>query len=181
MKKYAACFLLLAGLFFSCAQKKNLVPDEYLSWEQTVKGLLMYPIPGHLNSYRRIFINATGEKVVETADANGVMAYHYPKGTVIIKEVYPIATYNENAKPAALTCMVKDPKNPQSRGGWVWIIKAVPSGKETIIDQPFCVTCHANANEPHPYGDKNKESEFRDYVFFPYENEEKTPDGEPGK
>jgi hypothetical protein len=30
----------------------------------------------------------------------------------------------------------------------------------------FCVTCHANANEKHPYGDRNPREEFRDYVFF---------------
>ncbi len=30
----------------------------------------------------------------------------------------------------------------------------------------FCITCHANANEKHPYGDKNPNEEFRDYVYF---------------
>lgn len=30
----------------------------------------------------------------------------------------------------------------------------------------FCVTCHTNANEGHPHFDKNKNLEFRDYVYF---------------
>ena len=30
----------------------------------------------------------------------------------------------------------------------------------------FCITCHSNANEKHPYGDGNANEEFRDYVYF---------------
>jgi hypothetical protein len=34
---------------------------------------------------------------------------------------------------------------------------------ETISDSELCFDCHCNANEPHPCGDKNPWSEFRDY------------------
>jgi hypothetical protein len=60
------------------------------------------------------------------------------------------------------------PEDPHSRGGWLWVAKAVGSGEETIIDWEFCFDCHANANEPHPYDDGNPGKEFRDHVFFPY-------------
>ena len=64
--------------------------------------------------------------------------------------------------------MLKRPGHPQARAGWLWIVKDIPSGKETIISEEFCVTCHANANERHPYGDRNPTEDFRDFLFFPY-------------
>jgi len=42
------------------------------------------------------------------------------------------------------------------------------TAKETVITEEFCITCHGNANESHPYGDKNPNNEYRDYLFFPY-------------
>ena len=64
--------------------------------------------------------------------------------------------------------MVKDPKNPRAKGGWVWILRDFSSKKESIIESPLCIDCHSYANGPHTYGDKNPKSEFRDFVFFPY-------------
>jgi hypothetical protein len=175
MHKRIVCCLLCFAVFASCSQKKNLIPDDYDQWERTEKEVLKYQIPGHDNDYREIYINEIGEKVIETVDRNGIGSYNYPEGTIIIKEIFKAQGYSENSKPYKLTCMVKDPKNPKARGGWVWVMKNLPKGDETVIDFAFCVTCHANANEPHPYGDKNPESEFRDYVFFPYKQEESAP------
>lgn len=152
----------------SCAEKPTgpLVPAEYAGWETTTKVELNYPIPGHENNYRKIFINSIGENPAITTQAEKTH-YDYPEGTVIIKEIYPGLTYIPGSKPAALTVMVKARNNPKSRGGWLWIVKDLASQKESIITQEFCVTCHGNANEPHPYGDGNPEGFFRDYVFFP--------------
>jgi hypothetical protein len=172
MTRIVLCALLSAALMISCAQRKNLIPDNYKSWERTVKEVLKYPIPGHENNYRKIYINETGEKVIETKAPNRASSYKYPEGTIIVKEIYSSENYTEAATPQSLTCMVKDSKDPLSRGGWLWVMKSVPDGKERIIDFSFCITCHANANEPHPYGDHNPEGEFRDYVYFPYEKEE---------
>ncbi|MBN1412279.1 MAG: cytochrome P460 family protein [Spirochaetales bacterium] len=158
-------------LFLGCAEKKPLIPLEYNDWKRTINEVLKYPIPGHENNYRKIFINDTGTKVVRE-EKEGRTYDNYPDGTIIIKEIYDSSDYKDTDKPVNLTCMVKDPKNVNSRGGWVWIVKSPETGTETILTQAFCVTCHANANEPHPYGDKNLNNDFRDYVFFPYWGEE---------
>ena len=54
-----------------------------------------------------------------------------------------------------------------ARGGWVWVAKNPATGEERIIDYEFCFDCHSDANEPHPYGDKNPQGGHRDYVFLP--------------
>jgi hypothetical protein len=167
--------VVCVALASSCAQKKDLIPADYTTWERTVKEVLKYPIPGHISSYRKIYINETGEKTTETKDKNGRDTYLYPDGTIIVKELYDAATYTDNSKPQSLTVMIKDAKDPLARGGWLWIMKALPDGKERIIGSSFCITCHANANEPHPYGDHNPDGDFRDYVFLPYQNEEQDP------
>ncbi|RPJ03990.1 MAG: hypothetical protein EHM28_14230, partial [Spirochaetaceae bacterium] len=74
-----------------------------------------------------------------------------------------------DAKPTSLTVMIKSPDDPRARGGWLWIVKNPATNRETVMRNQFCITCHANANESHPYGDKNPNREFRDYVFFVYE------------
>jgi hypothetical protein len=63
--------------------------------------------------------------------------------------------------PFQITAMVKAPDDPQSRGGWIWVAQDVDSGEQTIVDWEFRFDCHANANEPHPYGDGNTADEFR--------------------
>jgi hypothetical protein len=62
--------------------------------------------------------------------------------------------------------MVKEPGDPRAKCGWLWITKE-QGGEERVFEGNFCVTCHANANERHPYFDGNPREEFRDYVFFP--------------
>ena len=86
----------------------------------------------------------------------------------MIKEIYTGSGESVSGKPSMLTIMVKRKDHPSARGGWLWIVKKPDSGDETVISEEFCITCHANANEKHPYGDRNPEGEVRDYLFFPY-------------
>jgi hypothetical protein len=145
------------------------VPDasEYRRWEQPIQRILDYPIPGHEDNRRRIFINPRGTEVRTERRENRVY-WEYPEGTIIVKEIIAGLQGQDTDYPFQITAMIKAPEDPRSRGGWLWIAKAVDSGEVTIIDWEFCFDCHANANEPHPYGDGNPADEFRDYVFFPY-------------
>ncbi|MEM5947026.1 cytochrome P460 family protein [Spirochaetia bacterium 38H-sp] len=159
-------FSIFIMLFFSCSagKKDYTIEDDYRSWKRTTNIELDYPIPGHGSAYRRIYINPTGENVKIEKKGNWE-SYIYPEGTVIVKEIF-------NKKPAGeekadiLTAMIKAPNDPNSKNGWVWIMQR--GNTATIITDPFCVTCHENANESHPYGDGNPGAVFRDFVFFPY-------------
>jgi hypothetical protein len=162
------CCLLLLG---SCtkAEQGPHVPaaSEYRRWEQPIQRILDYPIPGHEDNRRRIFINPRGTEVhIERRETR--VYWDYPEGTVIVKEIIPGLQGSDTDYPFQITAMIKAPEDPQSRGGWLWVVKSLDSGEETIVDWEFCFDCHANANEPHPYGDGNIADEFRDYVFFPY-------------
>jgi hypothetical protein len=161
-----AVFLLLLG---SCAgeQKEALIPaaEEYRSWPRTTDTELNYPIPGHENNYRKIYISPDGLDYSKT-ESSGRVRYSFPPGTVIIKEIYQGFDPPKNEEPMRLTAMVKQPEADRSRGGWIWVMKNTASGKERIITEEFCVTCHSNANESHPYGDGNPREEFRDFVYF---------------
>jgi hypothetical protein len=97
---------------------------------------------------------------------NGKQRWDFPAGTVIVKEVYETPKPVAGETPIQLTIMVKAPKDPHAQGGWLWITRDLPNGKESVFMGNFCITCHANANEKHPYGDGNPNEEFRDYVYF---------------
>lgn len=127
---------------------------------------LTFPVPGHGAGERRIFINPVGETVEPPQDSSE--PWNYPSGTIIVKEVYPSPDPPDDAPPDSLLVMVKDPEHPLSRGGWIWLSKEPGSEDERIFTEQFCVTCHANANEEHPYGDGNREEQFRDYVYYPF-------------
>lgn len=161
---YPLLFLGILLLLSGCSNRKNepLVPDDYGGWKETTDIELNYPIPGHENNYRKIFINDIGLKRTGPP-------HDYPDGTIIIKEIYEGFDYNAGRKPMMLTVMIKDRENPLARGGWLWIVKDSATKEENILTQEFCITCHGNANEEHPYGDLNMNNEFRDYVFFPVE------------
>jgi hypothetical protein len=83
-----------------------------------------------------------------------------------VKEVYQTSKPAEGELPIQLTIMVKAPKDPRSQGGWIWLTRDLPDGKEEVFRGNYCITCHDNANEKHPYGDGNPKEEFRDYVYF---------------
>jgi len=161
-----AALAVLCGLA-SCTHKEEEVygTPDYPTWKRTTDTLLNYPIPGHMNRLRIPRMNAKGFTVVPTREGNK-LHWDFPEDTVIVKEVYATTTPAPGEAPVQLTIMVKDPADPRSQGGWLWITRDLPNGKETVFMGNFCVTCHENANEPHPYFDKNPNSEFRDYVYF---------------
>lgn len=165
---FITLFIIIVG-FAACQQKEQpkLTPDNYRSWSKTVETLLDYPIPGHESNCRIIYINAKGENVRPT-EKNGRLFYAYPEGTIVVKEIYRgLKQPKEDETPIKLSVMIKDSQHPQSQSGWLWIVTIPANREERIIDHNLCVDCHTNANEPHPYGDKNPNSDFRDFVYFP--------------
>lgn len=171
MKKLCIMLTVSALSMSSCVKRDSqeaLVPADYTSWASTVEGPLSYEIPGHTLAIRKIYINRSGTTVVPV-NRDGRILYDYPIGTVILKENY---SSEESESPDNLTVMVKNPSHPASRGGWVWVSKDVSSGEERLFSDEFCFTCHQNANERHPYSDKNAAREFRDFVFYPWKSSE---------
>lgn len=169
--KTIGTLILLSFIFplFSCNEKElpPLVPDDYTGWSRVNEVELDYPIPGHMDNYRVIYINDTGKTY--TVDNRGDRKYLlYPEGTIIVKEIYGSSSPPEGEKPDFLDVMVKDSSHPLSREDWVWIVKDIETKEETVLTQEFCVTCHSNANEEHFYGKGNENGDFRDFVFFPY-------------
>jgi hypothetical protein len=154
-------------LALACSAKPAEVyaPADYRTWARTTNLVLDYPIPGHMDRLRIPRINALGLAAKPVREGNK-LRWDFPEDTVIVKEVYASKKPAAGEGPIQLTIMAKDPKDPRSQGGWLWITKDLPDGKERVFEGNFCVTCHANANEQHPYGDKNPNEHFRDYVFF---------------
>jgi len=165
----AASLSLLAAFasLVGCGAEKLPVyaTPDYRSWRRTTDVILDYPIPGHQDRFRIPRMNDIGFTVKPTVD-NGRRRWDFPVGTTIVKEVYRTPKTAPGEQPIQLTIMVKAPKNPHSQGGWLWITRDLPDGKESVFMGNFCITCHANANEKHPYGDGNPDEEFRDYVYF---------------
>lgn len=167
---------LLATLIAACVSKEEgpLVPEDYRAWTRWPEEPLRYPIPGHLSNARVVFMNELGFQVEVTPDGDRLRD-DYPEGTIIIKEVHTGLEADVDAEPAELTVMVKSPDHELALGGWIWLRKDPRTGQESIIDYALCVDCHADANEPHPYGDENPRGEFRDYVFFPFRSRAREP------
>lgn len=152
--------------FYSCEKDETIsIPRDYSQWERTTTIELDYPIPGHENNYRIIYINEIGESP-EVETQKGKNRITFPEGTMIVKEVYSGFDYTPGDQPTMLTIMVKASDDPRNRGGWLWIVNNVEQGTQRILESEFCITCHNNANEQHPYGDTNPNEEYRDYVFF---------------
>lgn len=167
MLRAAALAIAAAAAAGGCAKPaaEVYVPDDYYSWARTTPIVLNYPIPGHEDRLRVPRMNAKGFSAAPTR-VGGKLSWDFPEDTVIVKEVYASANPAPGEKPVQLTIMVKDPADKRSQGGWLWYTKSLPDGKETLFPGNFCVTCHANANEKHPYGDGNPNEDFRDYVYF---------------
>ncbi len=171
---------LLAALIVAACQNTAVelpaLPTiaEYRSWKTPTDIPLNYPIPGHGDAYRKIYINPIGEQVEEKL-INGRHSYIYPPGTIVVKEIY--AGHDEPAPdetPLKLDIMIKAPEHPRALNGWLWIESNVPPTQPRVITHRICVDCHANANETHPYGEMNPQGELRDFVFFP-PNTRQTP------
>jgi hypothetical protein len=154
------------SLLSGCAKSAEIyAPPEYVNWRRTTDVVLDYPIPGHMDRFRIPRMNDLGF-AAKPATVGGKLRWDFPEDTVIVKEVYASSKPAPGDKPIQLTIMAKDPGDPRAQGGWLWYTKDLPDGKETLFEGNFCITCHANANEQHPYGDGNPNEEFRDYVYF---------------
>ena len=164
LRLFVAIVVAALGTACSNAPDQPLVPssEAYRTWERSTDVVLNEPIPGHGYGLRRIFINETGTTVRPVGDGD----VSYPDGTIVVKEVFGSPEPAPGAEPVMLTVMVKRPDDERSIGGWVWIMKEFPDGEEQILDVEFCLTCHSNANEAHPYGDGNPDLAFRDYLFY---------------
>lgn len=162
-RSIALCATFLA--FFAtigCSDPPPLLDEiDHTAWEQTTERTLDFAVPGHGNGLRKIYADPVVFE--QSLEADGDI--HYPNGSTFVKEVYSTPAPATAAEPAMLVAMVKDPEDPRSRGGWIWLTRDPGSGVETVFEDEFCVTCHTNANEPHPYGTGNPEGAFRDYVF----------------
>lgn len=148
----------------SPATRKELVPAEWPAWRKTTNVELNYPIPGHEDRYRVIRINDLGW---DYAAGVGQGRMIFPDGTIVAKEIYSTGTPAAGEKPVMLTAMVKASGDPAARGGWLWVVKDLSTGSENVVTGAFCFTCHTNANEPHPYGNRNVDGRFCDFLFFP--------------
>lgn len=173
-----AAFIVL--IIASCQKAAVELPElptveEYHSWQEPTDIHLNYPIPGHGDTYREIYINPIGETVEEKM-INGRQCYIYPPGTVIVKEIYQgLDTPAAEEKPLKLNIMIKAPDHPQALNGWLWLESNFPPTQPHIFTHRLCVDCHANANETHPYGDMNPQDELRDFVFFPPDKHQTPP------
>jgi hypothetical protein len=168
MRKGWALAIVLAVSVCADAAAAPLLPRDWARWTRTTDVVLNYRIPGHEDHFRIPFINDTG-KAVTTTVRDGRTAWEYPKGTIILKEAYQgLSAPAPGEKPIRLYGMIKDPKNPKARGGWVWVVRDTATKTESIFESPLCIDCHSYANAPHPYGDKNPKGENRDFVFFPF-------------
>ena len=159
--------IALSGLLASCAPVRTAIyaTPDYPTWRRTTNVILDYPIPGHQNRFRIPRMNDVGFGAYPTTQS-GKPRWDFPEGTVIVKEIYQTPKPAVGEAPIQLTIMVKAPNDPRAQGGWLWITRDLPNGKESVFMGNFCITCHANANEKHPYGDGNPNEEFRDYVYF---------------
>ncbi len=174
---YACAMLtvLLALIVAACQNSARELPalptvEEYRSWHQPTDIPLNYPIPGHADMYREIYMNSIGE-AVEKKIINGRQSYLYPVGTIIVKEIYNgLDAPDSGEQPIRLTIMINAPEHPQALNGWLWLDADFPPAQPRLITHRICVDCHANANEAHPYGDQNPQGDFRDFVFFPPDN-----------
>ena len=171
MRKARALAAVLA--LFMCAAAgaaaaAPLLPKDWSKWTRTTDVLLNYRIPGHEDHFRIPFINDIGMKVTTTI-RDGRTVWEYPKGTIILKEAYQgLTAPAPGEKPIRVYGMVKDPKNPKARGGWIWVVWDTATKKESIFESPLCIDCHSYANAPHPYGDKNPKGDTRDFVYFSF-------------
>ncbi|MFW6229156.1 MAG: cytochrome P460 family protein [Alkalispirochaeta sp.] len=155
-----ALSLLLVTI--GCSEPEEpLLSVPYHDWDETTEQLLDFTVPGHGSGLRKIYANSV---VFETPlPETGEITY--PAGAVFVKEVYETPAPSAEDTPAMLVGMVKAPDDPRSQGGWVWVTRNPADETETVFTDRFCITCHGNANEEHPYGSGNPDGAFRDYIF----------------
>lgn len=162
----ACCALFMFSLAFSCKKPalQSFIPSDYGTWKTTTGIVLDYPIPGHEDRFRIIRINDKG--LGFTRDGGSPDRISFPEGTIIAKDIFAVKNPGPSDPPVMVTAMIKSGSDSRARGGWLWVVKDLKMGKESIMTGDFCVRCHDNANEKHPYGWKNPGGAFADYVFF---------------
>jgi len=159
---------MLAVSVCAAAAAAPLLPSDWSTWTRTTDVVLNYRIPGHEDHFRVPYINEAGMKAAPRVK-DGRVAWDYPRGTIILKEVFQgLSAPAAGEKPIRVYGMIKDPKNPKARGGWVWVVRDQATKKETVFESPLCIDCHSYANGPHTYGDKNPKGENRDFVYFTF-------------
>lgn len=168
-RSFLFAIAIVALILTGCSETEEALFDvDYRIWNRTVKEDLTYAIPGHGAKRRGIYINEIGT-TVEKDQTVEPGRYEYPTGTILVKENYLDV---DATVPESLTIMIKAPGDERASADWIWLVKYTETGEEEIIAKSeFCVNCHSSANTEHPYGDMNKNKEFRDYVFFPFVGE----------
>ncbi|NCN05155.1 MAG: cytochrome P460 family protein [Spirochaetales bacterium] len=160
------CSIFSLGIV-SCQQdSETLVPSDYSQWKMTSSELLNFPIPGHGNGERLIYMNDLGISYLDRVSNLESADLGFPPGTLLVKEIFASPNPSVDDEPRMITAMYKDPDHPFQRGGWVWIIKNGPNAQESYLDEEFCFTCHNSANQAFPYGQQNLAGRFQDFVFY---------------
>jgi hypothetical protein len=156
-----------AAMVLSCTrQGGELVPTDYDVWARSTERELDYPVPGHLDNYRIIYVNDKGRQYTVQAE-EGHSVTTFPPGAMFVKEVYTgMGRPAEGTAPAMLTVMLKAPDDPRSQRGWLFVVKDPSTGTETVMKPAFCADCHAAASDPHGYGAGNPNGEPRDGVYI---------------
>lgn len=143
----------------------DLIPENFFDWTRTTQETLNYPIPGHGESMRYIYINQTGiESVQQTGSTSDL---NFSDGSILVKTVHTSSDSPEGENIRSITAMVKDSGNQEAIDGWIWIMVNPSTGKENITQSNTCVVCHETANDLNAFGDGNPEGVYRDYVFIP--------------
>lgn len=163
MKQLALVIILIVTFISACKKDEEhfTIPD-YKKWKRPVIEVLDTPIPGHGESYRRIYANDIAfQSRIISGDRGARVQMN--EGSVVVKEVYE-KREDVGSKTPGLFIMIKESKDPEAINGWVYYMKK--PGEETMeVKWRMCVGCHEAANEKHPYFDGNKNEMFRDYLF----------------
>ena len=84
-------------------------PETYRGWTRWPEEPLDYPIPGHLANARIVYRNKLAQE--SRSETRGGRVFDvYPKGAVIVKEIYP--SLEADLPPRQLTVMIKNPDHP---------------------------------------------------------------------
>lgn len=159
------CLFLLTGCGGKDSKGTAFTVPDYSSWSEPAGTTLDYPVPGHGDTLRKIFVNEIAAGVRKETDDKGRARYIFPDDSIFIKEVYQTEEDIAVGKKA-LTIMVKASENTASQDGWLYYMQK-HGETATRIDGNMCIGCHEAANDRHIYFDRNSERAFRDYIFIP--------------
>lgn len=163
----AGVLLISAAMALASCGSKALpaptIPPGYALWPRSVDRVLNYPVPAHGSGARIIYMDPASHAAALGRDGSRL---ELGVGAMVVKEVYASPEPAPGDKPALLTAMVKAPDDPRAQGAWLWLVKDAKADGFTVMEKDFCVSCHVAANERHPYGDRNQDGAFHDYLFY---------------